>query len=61
MQELKACWPMVQQISAAGTRAWKNRKAVKRSSEEESTRARPLSDAFGDVGEGWVEIGVFTG
>jgi hypothetical protein len=52
---------MVQEINTAGTRAWKNRKAVKRSSEDERTRARPRSEAFGEIGEWWADVGVFAG
>ena len=46
MQELNACCPTVQQMSAAGSRYQKKRNAVRRSSDEESTSARPRSVAF---------------
>ena len=61
MHELKACWPIVQQISVAGTRVWKKRKAVSRSSDDERTRARPRSEAFANAEDVWAEMGVFTG
>jgi hypothetical protein len=56
MQELNACWPIVQQINAAGTRTWKKRNAVRSSSDDARTSARPRSEAFDVVGEGREEV-----
>ena len=65
MHELNACCPIVQVICAAGTRKWKKRNAVRRSCEDDRTKARPLSEALGEPGgegqfstagmTGWVE------
>jgi hypothetical protein len=62
MQELKACCAMVQEISAAGTRTKKNRKASSTASEDASTSARPRSVGFVVVvGDGCDEGVLFTG